>query len=75
MLILQILFQKCREVDKSGRNLGLSERGEDSREVRNIIPPIQFELVDIKSKFVFNWLKIICNRVIEKSRVCNYGLC
>lgn len=51
MLILQILFQKCREVDMAGRNLGLNERVEDSRESRSIIPPIQFELVDIKNHF------------------------
>lgn len=51
MLILQILFQKCREVDMAGRNLGLNERVEDSREPRSIIPPIQFELVDIKNHF------------------------
>lgn len=41
MLILQILFQKCREVDMAWRNLGLNERVEDSREPRSIIPPIQ----------------------------------
>ena len=40
MLILQILFQKCREVDMAGRNLGLNERVEDSREPRSIIPPM-----------------------------------
>lgn len=51
MLILQILFQKCREVDMAGRNLGLNERVEDSREPRSIILPIQFELVDIKNHF------------------------
>lgn len=35
----------------AGRNLGLNERVEDSREPRSIIPPIQFELVDIKNHF------------------------
>lgn len=35
----------------AGRNLGLNERVEDSREARNIIPPVQFELVDIKNHF------------------------
>lgn len=35
----------------AGRNLGLNERVEDSREPRSIILPIQFELVDIKNHF------------------------
>ena len=35
----------------AGRNLGLNERVEDSREARSIIPPVQFELVDIKNHF------------------------
>ena len=52
MLILQILFQKCREVDMAGRNLGLNERVEDSREPRSIIPPIYLFQTEQAQRFV-----------------------